>query len=53
MIVIAKRLPEAWFILIDQAQSPHPLGALPEVEVRHQQACRAAVLWCQGPIHFK
>ena len=48
MIVVAQRLPEARLILLDQAQAPYPLGALPEVEVRHQQACRAAVLRLQG-----
>ena len=48
MIVVAQRLPEARFILLDQAQTPHPLGALPEVEMGHQQACRAAMLRLQG-----
>ena len=33
--------PEARFVLLEQPLAPHPLGALPEVEVRHQQACRS------------
>jgi hypothetical protein len=33
--------PEARFVLLEQAQAPHPLGALSEVEVRRQQACRS------------
>src|SRR5579864_983154 len=47
VIIIAQRLPEARFILVDQAQTPHPLGALPEVEVGHQQPCWATVFGCQ------
>src|SRR5258708_20402844 len=46
--IIAQRLPEARFVLLDQAQTPYPFGALPEVKMRHQQACRAAMLRLQG-----
>jgi hypothetical protein len=48
MIVVAQRLPEARFIVIDRAQASNPLGALPKVEVRHQQTGRAALLRLQG-----
>ena len=48
MIIVAKRLPEARLILLDQAQAAHPLGTLPEVEVRYQQAGRPTVLRLQG-----
>src|SRR5262245_4639263 len=36
--------PEAWIVLLQQLEPAHPLGALPEVEVRHQKADRPAVL---------
>src|SRR5215217_4323446 len=44
VVVVAQGLPEAGFVFSDQPQSSHPLGALPEVEVRHEQAGRTAVL---------
>ena len=47
MIVVAKRLPEARFILLDETETWDPLGAFPEVEMGHQQACWATMLGCQ------
>src|SRR5918993_3993768 len=44
VIVVAQRLPETGLVLVYQPQAPHPLGALPEVEVGDEQAGRAAVL---------
>src|SRR5258708_35190658 len=45
VIVIAQRLPEAAFIHFHEAQSPHPFGAFPEVEMRHEQPGRTAMRW--------
>src|SRR5262249_34890767 len=42
--VVAVRLPEAGPVGVHEAQPAHPLGRLPEVEVRHEEARRAAVL---------
>src|SRR3954454_21473413 len=42
--VVAVRLPEAGLVLVPELEAAHPLGALPEVEVRDEQPCRAAVL---------
>src|SRR5882672_8183743 len=36
--VVAVVLPESWLILGQNLESGHPLGALPQVEMRHQQA---------------
>src|SRR5882724_7395039 len=44
VVVIPERFPESGLIAIHQAQLPHPLGALPEVEVRNEEARRATVL---------
>ena len=44
IIVVAERLPETGLVLAYQPKAPHPLGALPEVEVGDEQARRAAVL---------
>src|SRR5215207_7935740 len=43
-IVIAQLLPEARCILVVELDAAHPLRALPEVEVWHEQACRPPVL---------
>src|ERR671917_1906304 len=45
VIVVAQRLPETGLVLVYQPQAPHPLGALPEVQVGDEQACGATVLW--------
>ena len=42
--VIAVRLPEARRVLVHQPQPAHPLGAFPEVQMRHEQPRRATVL---------
>src|SRR3954451_18739990 len=42
--VVAVRLPEAGLVLVPELEAAHPLGALPEVEVRDEQPYRAAVL---------
>src|SRR6185312_17061920 len=44
VVVVAEGLPEAGFVLLEQRQSTQPLGALPEVEVRHEQPGGPAVL---------
>src|SRR5262249_29918433 len=44
VIVIPKRLPKTRFILVQQSETTNPLCALPKIEVRDQQSCRAAVL---------
>src|SRR5262245_50864376 len=44
VVVVAERLPEAGLVLFQQPQAPDPFCALPEVEVRHDQAGRSAVL---------
>src|SRR5262245_48615689 len=46
--VVAVRLPEAGLVLVPERQSAHPLGALPEVEVRDEETGRAAVLGVEG-----
>src|SRR5260370_10081996 len=47
VVVIAKRLPEARFILIDQSETPDPFGTLPEVEMGNKQPRRSTVLRCE------
>ena len=42
--MVAVALPEAGLILGDELEAAHPLGALPEVEMRHDQPQRPAVL---------
>src|SRR5215471_1776516 len=42
--VVAVLLPEAWAIAGHELQATHPLGALPEVQVRDEQPQRPAVL---------
>src|SRR5690348_9584130 len=44
VVVVAVHLPEARLVVVAQLDPAHPLGALPEVEVRHEQASGAAVL---------
>ena len=44
VVVVAVALPEARLVVVAQLQPAHPLRALPEVEVRHEQPRRAAVL---------
>src|SRR3712207_5302730 len=48
VVVVAQRLPEAGDVVGGELQAPHPLGALPEVQVRAEQARRAAVLGLEG-----
>src|SRR5690349_14980857 len=43
-VVIAERLPEAGLVLGGEDEPSHPLRALPEVQVRDEQAGGAAVL---------
>src|SRR4051812_35863855 len=43
VVVIAELLPESWVILGGKCQPSHPLGRLPEVQVRHQQPGRPSV----------
>src|SRR5215211_505991 len=44
VVVVAERLPEAGLVGLRDLDLGEPLGALPEVQVRHEQPCRAAVL---------
>src|SRR3954469_15958219 len=44
VVVVAEPLPEAHLVARHHLDAAHPLGALPEVEVGHEQARRAAVL---------
>src|SRR6266545_840940 len=46
--VVAVLLPEAWPVAGHELQAADPLGALPEVEVRHEQPQRPAVLGRDG-----
>src|SRR5690242_10631567 len=43
-VVVAVLLPEPRLVVVENAQAGDPLRALPEVEVRHEEARRAAVL---------
>src|ERR671923_141062 len=43
-VVVAEPLPEAALVVVEQADAAYPLGALPQVQVRHKQARRRAVL---------
>src|SRR5918912_3999788 len=47
--VVAVALPEAGAILRQELQAAHPLDALPEVQVRHDETQRIAVLRLKGP----
>src|SRR5262249_43918989 len=42
--VVTIRFPETWLVVVEQLKATHPFGALPEVQVRDEQSCRAAVL---------
>src|SRR5688572_8735172 len=39
--VIPVHLPEPWLVVLHEAQPAYPLGGLPEIEVRHQEARRS------------
>src|SRR4051812_16192086 len=43
-VVVAVALPETRLVVVEHAQTGDELSALPEVEMRHEQARRAAVL---------
>src|SRR5690349_1232403 len=38
VVVVAQRLPEAWLVRQPEVDALDPLGGLPEVQVRHQEA---------------
>src|SRR5207247_8858887 len=44
IVVVAVGLPEAGLVLLTQLEPAHPFRALPEVQVRDEQACGSAVL---------
>src|SRR6202035_1145226 len=48
VVVVAVALPEPRFVMVEELESGHPLGALPEVEMGNQQAGRATVLLWEG-----
>src|SRR5688500_16695579 len=43
-VVVAEGLPEPGLVALDESNTADPFGALPEVQVRHHEPCRAAVL---------
>src|SRR3954452_12261323 len=43
--VVAVVLPEAGLILGQKLEAAQPLGALPEIKVRHEQPQRPAMIW--------
>src|SRR5262245_26104836 len=45
--VVPVQFPEPGLVVLHEAQSSYPLGGLPEIEVRHQEACRASMLGCE------
>src|SRR3954451_15304083 len=47
-VVVAERLPETRLVLLREIQPAHPLRALPEVQMRDEQAGGAAVLGLEG-----
>ena len=47
-IVIPVYFPEPRLVMRGELNPAHPLGALPEVEVRHEQPRGTAVLGCSG-----
>ncbi len=50
-IVIAVPFPEPGFVVVEKLKARHPLGALPEVEVRDEQPCRTSVVgWERLPV---
>src|ERR1700760_1584614 len=49
VVVVAELLPEAALVFPAEVKTGDPLGRLPEVEVGHQQAGRAAVLFRKRP----
>src|SRR5829696_3743377 len=48
VVVVAQGLPEARDVVGGELQPPYPFGALPEVEVWHEQPRRSSVLGLQG-----
>src|SRR5262245_45789551 len=45
--VVTIHLPESRLVVVHEAQAPDPLGGLPEIEMRHQEARGPAVLGCE------
>src|SRR5690349_13308278 len=43
-VVIAKLLPESLLVARQELQAAHPLRALPEIEMRHEEPRRSAML---------
>ena len=41
--VVPVHLPKPWLVVLHEAQAPYPLGGLPEIQVRHQEARRPPV----------
>src|SRR4051812_15598247 len=48
-VVVAVGSPEARLIVVEEGQARAPFRALPEVEMRHEQTYRPAVVDRQGP----
>jgi hypothetical protein len=47
VVVVAEALPEARLVLVPQLDPTDPLGALPQIQMGHQQPGRAAMLGLQ------
>src|SRR5215207_8558358 len=47
VVVVAEALPEARLVLVQEPDATDPLGALPQIQMRHQQPRRAAMLGLQ------
>src|SRR6185437_9667703 len=45
--VVAAQLPEAGLVALSELQPVRPFRGLPEIEMRHQQPCRATVIRLQ------
>src|SRR5436190_1661634 len=41
--MVAETLPKAGFVLVHQRNTPHPLGALPQIQKWDKKPCRSAV----------
>src|SRR5262249_35414069 len=45
--VVAETFPKAGFVLVHQRNTPHPLGALPQIQMWDKKPCRSAVFRCK------
>src|SRR3954453_9547951 len=45
IFVVAKRFPKSRLVVEQKVDTADPLRRLPEVQVRHEEACRTSVCW--------